>query len=277
MNPVDTIKKITLANIDYHTVLSSTYDEDSPHFKPENQERLRAKIKDFSQKTKGGKLLDAGCGTGFILNIAKDYFEEVVGLDITPAMIEKVKKETNVKTVVGDLYEMPFEDNSFEVCTAYGVLHHLYDPVSVIKEAYRCLKPGGYFYSDSDPNRYFFEAIYNLTENKNHSDIIQREIEATKKEEEMTSARYKMDKNTIRLAEYQKISCGGLDGDKILQEMEKIGFKNIILKYEWFLGQAQIMHGKSFELAEEIEAYLTRALPVSKALFKYLSFIAIKE
>lgn len=277
MKPVDIIEQVTCANIDYHTVLSSTYDEDSPHFKPENQERLRKKIKEFSQKTNAKKLLDAGCGTGFILNIAKDYFEEVVGLDITPAMINKVKKENNVKTVIGDLYGMPFEDNSFDLCTAYGVLHHLYDPVSFLKEAYRCLKPGGYFYSDSDPNRYFFEAICNLTEDNNYSDIIQREIEATKKEEELTSARYNMDKEIIRLAEYQKISCGGLDGENMIKEMDNIGFKNVILKYEWFLGQAQIMHGNSFELAEAIEAYLTRALPASRALFKYLSFTAIKE
>jgi ubiquinone/menaquinone biosynthesis C-methylase UbiE len=34
----------------------------------------------------------------------------------------------------------------------FSVLHHIYDPASVIKEAYRVLKKGGYLYTDHDPN-----------------------------------------------------------------------------------------------------------------------------
>ena len=39
---------------------------------------------------------------------------------------------------------MPFEDGSFELATCLGVLHHIPNVTTVVKELYRCLSPGGY-------------------------------------------------------------------------------------------------------------------------------------
>jgi hypothetical protein len=45
---------------------------------------------------------------------------------------------------------------------------------------------------------------------------------------------------------------------------------------DWFLGQAPVMHGDSFEMANRIDEHLRRLLPVTDHLYKYLRASARK-
>ena len=94
------------------------------------------------------KILDVGCGGGFLSNaLAKAGFQ-VTGLDASAESLKiaQVHDETkSVNYITGDAYKLPFADQSFEVVTAMDFLEHVEDPEKVIQEISRVLKPNGLF------------------------------------------------------------------------------------------------------------------------------------
>jgi hypothetical protein len=49
-----------------------------------------------------------------------------------------------------------------------------------------------------------------------------------------------------------------------------IGFRVCEIRLEWFLGEAEVLHGQSRKAAAEIDAYLRSAAPLTDHLFKYV-------
>ncbi len=99
----------------------------------------------------GMSLLDCGCGPG---SITVDFAEivapgEVVGIDIEPLQIERAQAVarahgvTNARFVVADVYALPFADATFDAVFAHAMLYHLRDPLRVLREFRRVLKPEG--------------------------------------------------------------------------------------------------------------------------------------
>ena len=99
------------------------------------------------------KLLDIGCGTGYLINmLSKDYNAEYIGLDLSPEMIKQAKSK-NIKNAIfveGRSDEIPFDDNTFNIVTCSQSFHHYPDTDKAMQEARRVLKPGGlYILSDT--------------------------------------------------------------------------------------------------------------------------------
>ncbi len=101
----------------------------------------------------GQEILDVGCGPGTIsvdlaLRVAPGH---VTGLDSSASVIEQAdglardNGLTNTSFVVGDVYDLQYEDNTFDVVHLHQVMHHLARPVDAMHEIYRVLKPGGIF------------------------------------------------------------------------------------------------------------------------------------
>ena len=99
------------------------------------------------------KLLDVGCGTGFLIEILKKQKDaEYYGLDLSPKMIEiaKAKFDGGVQLVEGSADYLPYPDNTFDVVCCVQSFHHYPYPEKAMSEAYRVLKPGGiYILSDT--------------------------------------------------------------------------------------------------------------------------------
>ncbi len=55
-----------------------------------------------------------------------------------------------------------------------------------------------------------------------------------------------------------------------------LGFSSCTVRPEWFLGQGEVMHGRSFEEAARVEDYLRSVSPLADHLFKYLQIILVK-
>ncbi len=94
-------------------------------------------------------ILDVGCGAGFLSNAMAVAGHSVSGLDMSNESLAIAKKydETNsVNYLYGDAYQLPFENESFDVVSAMDFLEHVEEPVRVIQEAQRVLKPGGVFF-----------------------------------------------------------------------------------------------------------------------------------
>jgi ubiquinone/menaquinone biosynthesis C-methylase UbiE len=172
---------IVRANVAVHSKLADSYDLQEPHFRPENRDKVRAILKQLRSRAPGGRLLDLGCGTGFILNLASDLFDELHGIDATPAMLARIGDNTGkIKLHVGIAEQVDFPDNSFDVVTAYSFLHHTLEYADVMREALRVLRPGGLFYVDLEPNQLFWKAISGLKtcEGEYFAPAVEREIDA---------------------------------------------------------------------------------------------------
>lgn len=269
-------EEIKRANIEYHARMANSYNNEQPHYKPENIRRVESTIKDMATKCKGGTLLDIGCGSGFILTIAKKYYKRVTGIDITQAMLDKVDLSSgNIELKLADSSDMPFDDESFDVCTAYGFLHHLLELDSTFKEVFRCLKAGGIFYADQDPNYYCWREIDRLGTEK-YSDVLQGEIDSIRNIYNELKNEYDLDENTVKLAEFQKLVRGGMKEESVIKSLKRAGFSKVNFEYQWFLGEGYIFHNVSERSAIHMEAHLRKLLPLSRGLFKYISFTARK-
>ena len=102
----------------------------------------------------GNIVLDLGSGAGNDCFIARAEVGEkgkVLGIDFSPQMIEKARKNatkrgyTNVEFIEGDIENMPLPDNSIDVVVSNCVLNLLPEKNKIFKEIYRVLKKGGHF------------------------------------------------------------------------------------------------------------------------------------
>jgi demethylmenaquinone methyltransferase/2-methoxy-6-polyprenyl-1,4-benzoquinol methylase len=98
--------------------------------------RLRGKVVDFTNPASGSKILDIATGTGKQAFAFAKRGYEVVGIDLSEAMLNVANKKNkygNVKFEVADATNLPFEDNGFDVsCVSFG-LHDM--PLTIREEA----------------------------------------------------------------------------------------------------------------------------------------------
>jgi ubiquinone/menaquinone biosynthesis C-methylase UbiE len=274
------VSDIVRSNIAVHTKMASSYARDEPHYRPENQEKVRANLLRLAEQTGTRRMLDIGCGAGFVIDQVRDLFDEVHGLDATRAMLDRVDLSSrNVTLHEGVAENLPFEDASFDLVTAYSVFHHLADHRPVLAEAARVLRPGGMLYVDLEPNRLFWQAIDRVE--KSHQgrlgeldELVVREIRAVLHIEDQVQERYEIDPAVFREAEHIKSELGGFEPTQFETDVVDAGFSFVSTTHEWFLGQGTLLHGDSPEGAKTVESHLRRLLPMTASVFKYLRFEA---
>lgn len=270
---------IIAANIEAHTRMADGYNRNEPHYLPENRAKVRAKLEGMRRFGRG-RLLDLGCGTGFIIDLAKDLFERVDGVDVTQAMLDKVDVSSgNIRLHRCAAESLPFEDASFDLVTAYTFVHHLEDYTKVMREALRVIKPGGGMYIDLEPNGLFWEAMARLEaggRDAGYSDIVLKEIDSVLHGDERMAEDYGITQEVFNHSEYRKTIIRGIDAHRFHEECLAMGFSSCEIVFDWFLGQGTVMHSQSFEAATTVEAYLRRILPLSAECFKYLQFVLAK-
>lgn len=96
----------------------------------------------------GLRVLDVGCGNGYVLSRYARYGAEVAGVDLTQTArqltarrFEIEGRPCDVRKTDGD--RLPFDNHSFDIVCSMGVLHHIADPAPMVTEIYRVLRPGG--------------------------------------------------------------------------------------------------------------------------------------
>jgi ubiquinone/menaquinone biosynthesis C-methylase UbiE len=94
----------------------------------------------------GMRVLDLGTGIGAMARELAERFPgiELLGLDRSEAQLAVARARHPVATYVhGDATAMPFEDRSFDRVHASWLLEHVPEPVLVLREVHRVLRPGG--------------------------------------------------------------------------------------------------------------------------------------
>ena len=87
-------------------------------------------------------ILDVGGGVGHFMNSFGPQWDRTV-IDISSFGIEHAKRKYGLKGVAGEFENNSFHDESFDIVYIRGALHHTFDPMKCINEAYRVLRPGG--------------------------------------------------------------------------------------------------------------------------------------
>ena len=103
--------------MEYYNKIANGYDE---LYEEEQRKKIEIIKKYIKPK---GKILDIGAGTG----IVSRFFKNVVSLDPSKKMLEKIKGEK----LVGKAEELPFKDKSFDMIISLTALHHA-DPKKAI-------------------------------------------------------------------------------------------------------------------------------------------------
>ena len=108
---------------------------------------IQARLYEWDQYA-GERLLDVGCGTGYVAALYASGGALVTAVDLAERSVELTKKrlayrglKANVE--LANAEHLPFEDGRFDVATSYGVLHHTPDTARALREIHRVLRPAG--------------------------------------------------------------------------------------------------------------------------------------
>ncbi|MFY2561412.1 class I SAM-dependent DNA methyltransferase [Corallococcus terminator] len=276
--------QVIAANIEVHSRLAAIYETTEPHFRPENVSFVEGKLRELSSRVQARRLLDLGCGTGFIIRIARQFIPEIHGVDVTAAMLAQVDRSgpATIHLHQHDTGTYPVEPGTFDMVTAYSFLHHLYDVAPTLRTAAKALRSGGCFYADLDPNFYFWQQIEGLERTGDYAPVVRREIEAVAHKDEEMQRTYGINAEVFSHAEYGKDFLGGFREEVLREQLLEAGFARVDFHYYWFLGQASLVNAPGTSTEERlrnaalVEETLRAAMPLSRPLYKYVGFTAVK-
>lgn len=263
--------EIQKANVRYHSALAPFYHR-QPFLAADNRTRVRRILEDLQRRTSGHRLLDIGCGAGFIFDAGHDLFDKLDGVDITEEMLSRIESRPNVTAHYAPAEALPFPDGVFDIVTCNGVLHHIEDIGRTLAEVRRVLRPGGIFYADEIPSLDFREALTSLDDGRLMSDLLRSERDKITGDMD----RYEelgIEQEATRNAMVQ-LRKDDLRAEKLAELLATAGFRATEIRYRWFLGQAQIRDAWGEQNARLMEEYLTMLLPLTRHLFKNLTIVA---
>ena len=110
----------------------------------------------------GISVLDIGCGNGFLLYNLRKKFENLYGLELSSSMaIEAKETLSNQKAGIclGNVEQLPFEDESFDCVVWTDVLEHIPDVWQAFREVVRVLRLGGQLITTTPNVAYFKRRI----------------------------------------------------------------------------------------------------------------------
>ena len=91
-----------------------------------------------------GRLLDLGCGPGFLLKAAAEAGWQVAGVDVSRFAAEYARERFGIRDVqAAPLERVEYPSGSFDAVTLQHVIEHFRDPVAMIRKIKRWLAPGG--------------------------------------------------------------------------------------------------------------------------------------
>jgi ubiquinone/menaquinone biosynthesis C-methylase UbiE len=99
---------------------------------------------DATEVTAGQRVLDVACGTGIVARGAAERGATVTGADLNPAMLTVARRVApDLEWRQGDAAALPCEDGEFDVALCQMAMMFFPDPVAVLRELRRVVRPGG--------------------------------------------------------------------------------------------------------------------------------------
>ena len=112
--------------------------------------RLRLRLIKESVLHRAGKVLDVGCCDGYVLLTTPRSGDLKIGIDVMPEALKdakkaakKLKRHGETEFLLSDAEKLVLKDNSVDVIISAELLEHVLNPVAVLEEYSRVLKPSG--------------------------------------------------------------------------------------------------------------------------------------
>lgn len=141
-------------NNDFYEELNEKWLHGDDHpvalLRAENRLRIPFIAEKIAQHMKRScRVLDIGCGAGFLTNALAEKGHLVTGIDQSPSSLATAHRADRTQTVSyleADAGALPFADESFDAVTALDLLEHVPHPAKVVAEASRVLRKDGLFF-----------------------------------------------------------------------------------------------------------------------------------
>ncbi len=201
------------------------------------------------------RILDVGCGTGYIANKAKFFFPEsvIVGLDLAEGMLMKASEQHTgiaIDWVQADAQKLPFKDHSFDLILSNLSYQWVLDIQAAAREAARVLSTGGNFYITLFGSRTCQELFQSL-----HTVFPDMAIKALPTVAEIANA----------------LTQAGFKNIAIDYEIIKVEFRNVRELLEWLkaigsnsLSDSNVFLGK--EALANVDAHYRRHFPYNEGI-----------
>jgi len=133
-----------MSSKDYFEKVANKWDEMRQGFFPES---VRDAAYETANIKPGQTAADIGAGTGFLSEGLVGRGANVIAIDQSPAMLDRMREkfgdDGNITYLTGNSSNLPVADASVDAVLANMYLHHVESPTDAIKEMTRILKPGG--------------------------------------------------------------------------------------------------------------------------------------
>lgn len=103
----------------------------------------RVRMVESVGNSRGGRVLDVGCGRGLLLKAFRQRGWDVQGTELSDHAARYAREVAEVPVKIGRFEEMSFPDSHFDAVAMWHVLEHVHDPGVTLAEVSRVLKPGG--------------------------------------------------------------------------------------------------------------------------------------
>ncbi len=170
-----------------------------------------------------GRVLDAGCGDGRLTRMAREFFPDVTGVDLSVPLLKEVPQ--GLKKACGDVQRLPFARDSFSLLLCNYTLHHLYSLDRFVQEAFRVLAPGGVLFIDHEIKADFmhrfswFLKLYDL--------FFRLDRRYARVDPSIDTAR-------VRMAEFHQFKRQGISHRDLARELERTGFRDVRVRHHWY-------------------------------------------
>lgn len=127
------------------------FDKWAPTYEEDRRSRRNAEMQTAAfealELRSEDRFLDVGCGTGAAVRQAAAVASHAVGVDLSPAMLERAERLAagidGVEFRLAESSELPFEDGAFTAVLCTSAFHHYPDPEAAVREMGRVLTSGG--------------------------------------------------------------------------------------------------------------------------------------
>lgn len=109
-----------------------------------------------------GRILDVGCGTGWLLTVAAEQGWEPTGVEVSPAAAQAARRDDRVTVHTGFLEQAPLETGSFDAIVASHVIEHVPDPVGMLERMRSLMTEDGVLVLALPNSRGFVHSVTNL-------------------------------------------------------------------------------------------------------------------
>ena len=100
-------------------------------------------ILDAIGRVRHEKILDFGCGAGWLSKILSSRGYDVTGIDVSTSLVRSARESCGTDSfIVGDCMQLPFDDDVFDCIVGSAILHHL-NPDQALAGCHRVTSPGG--------------------------------------------------------------------------------------------------------------------------------------